>query len=295
MSAYNVLITGKNSHIGNKIEKWLESDSSNQFHVEQLDVVPAEWTEFDFTGFDVVIHMAAIVHQPNCKDWELYQKVNVDLPYLVAKRAKESGVKQFIFFSTMSVYGIGKILTDTPITESTVPNPSDMYGKSKYLAEKKLEEMNSDFFSVTIVRPPNVYGENGARGYIITFANIVRRMPVLPIAFENVKQSMIYIDNLTELIRLLIIKRRSGCLMPQDRKPVSTVDLISAIADALNKKLYKSVFLGFFVKLFSFIPIIQKGYGGVAYDIDLSSFDDIDYCVVPFNEGIKRCIREEKN
>lgn len=295
MSAYNVLITGKNSHIGNKIEKWIESDQSNTFKVVQLDVVTDEWEQFDFSGFDVVIHVAAIVHRPDCNDWGLYKRVNAELPVHIANKAKAAGVKQFIFFSTMAVYGIGKILTEKPITNSTIPNPTDMYGKSKYLAEKELMKLDCDTFHISIVRPPNVYGENGARGYIITFANIVNRMPVLPIAFENVKQSMIYIDNLTELIRLLIIRNTAGYYMPQDREPVSTVDLINAISLSLNKRIIKSRFLGLFVRLFSFIPIIQKGYGGVAYDKDLSYYKDMDYCVVSFEEGIRRCINEKKN
>ena len=290
MSAYNVLITGKNSHIGNKIEKWLESDHSNTFKVVQLDVVTDEWEQFNFHGFDVVIHMAAIVHRPDCDDWELYKRVNAELPVCIANKAKAAGVKQFIFFSTMAVYGIGKVLTDEVIDANTVPNPTSFYGKSKYMAENSLKELDCDTFHISIVRPPNVYGENGTRGYIITFAKIVKRIPVLPVAYENVKQSMIYIDNLTELIRLLVISGRSGCFMPQDDGPVSTVRLISAIAEAQSKRIYKSRILGLFVKLFSFIPIIQKAYGGISYEESLSVFADMDYVVVPFEEGIKRCL-----
>ena len=292
MSQYKILITGKNSHIGNKIQTWLEHNNEDVFNVVQLDVVTDEWKTFDFHGFDTVIHVAAIVHQPQCKDWNLYKRVNTNLPINIAKKAREEGVKKFIFFSTMAVFGIGKVLTEEAINHETIPNPQDMYGKSKYMAEKELERLCTESFKVIIVRPPNVYGENGARGYIITFANIIKRFPVIPLAFENVKQSMIYIDNLTELIRLLILKGGDGLYMPQDKEPVSTVYLISTIADALGKKIIKSVILGRLVKLFSFIPIINKAYGGVAYDVSLSSFHDMSYVVVPFEEGIKRCFKD---
>lgn len=287
---YKVLITGENSHIGNKIQNWLLAKNPDLFQVSQLDVVSEKWKECDFSRYDVIIHVAAIVHQPDCKDWDLYKKVNIDLPVDIANRAKQAGVKQFIFFSSMAVYGIGKVLTNESIHNDTKENPQSMYGKSKWMAEKKLIQLEDGHFSVIIVRPPNVYGENGSRGYVITFAKLVKRLPVLPVAFEGIKQSMIYIDNLTELIRLIIINNKKGCYMPQDNVPVSTVELITAISSAINKKIYKSKFLGVFVRLFSFIPIIKKAYGGISYDVSLSTFQDLDYVVVPFNEGIRRCL-----
>ena len=122
------------------------------------------------------------------------------------------------------------------------------------------------------------------------FANIIKRFPVLPIAYENVKQSMIFIDNLTELIRLIIINKSSGYYMPQDIEPVSTVDLISAISEAKGVHLIKSKFLGYFVRLFSFIPIITKAYGGISYSVALSTFKNMNYVVVPFKDAIKKAL-----
>ena len=97
----NILIIGKDSYIGNHIDDWL-----NQFghNVNQLDVMTDEWMSFDYSPFDVLVHVAGIVHRPKCTDWELYKRVNTDMPFEIAKKAKEQGVKQFVYFSTMGVY-----------------------------------------------------------------------------------------------------------------------------------------------------------------------------------------------
>ena len=97
-----VLIVGKDSYIGNHIDKWL---SSKGMEVKQLDVLTNEWTTYDYSSFDSIVHVAGIVHRSDCEDWELYKRVNSDMPIQIAKMAKEQGVSQYIFFSTMGVYG----------------------------------------------------------------------------------------------------------------------------------------------------------------------------------------------
>ena len=86
------------------------------------------WKEFDFSRFDVVFYVAGIAHvstRMSMKD--LYFKVNRDLTIETAKKAKESGVKQFIFMSSMIVYNS----SETRITHETKPNHDKFYGLSK--------------------------------------------------------------------------------------------------------------------------------------------------------------------
>ena len=77
----------------------------------------------------------------------------------MAKKAKAEGVAQFIFMSSMSIYGknTGRINKDT------MPKPNSYYGKSKWQAEVALEQLVSETFQVAILRPPMVYGD-GCRG-----------------------------------------------------------------------------------------------------------------------------------
>lgn len=126
-----VLITGANSYIGTSLEKWLQQ-SEEQYHVDTLDMIDPNWKTFDFSPYDSIFHVAAIVHKNEKQmNSDLYEKVNTKLPIELATIAKHSGLRQFIFLSSMSVYG-----NDTEeITRETRENPSSYYGKSKLAAE----------------------------------------------------------------------------------------------------------------------------------------------------------------
>jgi UDP-glucose 4-epimerase len=285
----NILIIGKNSYIGNHIDEWL---SKEKWSVTQLDVLNDDWKTYDYSGYDTIVHVAGIVHQPQCKDWELYKRVNTDMPIAIATMAKEQGVKQYIFFSTMGVYGVGKKLVPNIVDENTPLLAYSMYGKSKLMAEEGLMKLQDDTFNVVCVRPPSVYGK-GCRGvYVTSFASVAKKSPVIPQAYENVKQSFVYIDNLAEFVRLAISENIHGAYCPQDDRSVSANDLLQTIAKAIGVKYRPSRVLGFFVRLFHFVPIISKAYGGVEYAMSLSSIDDMDYVIVPFDEGIRRTVTD---
>lgn len=282
-----ILIIGKNSYIGNHIDEWL----TNKGHqVTQLDVLNDGWKAYDYSPYDAIVHVAGIVHQPNCQDWELYKRVNTDMPIAIATMAKKAGVKQYVFFSTMGVYGVGKKLCLNVIDANTPLHAEGMYGKSKLMAEKGLQKLQDVNFNVVCVRPPSVYGKGCRGGYITGVTSVVRRLPVIPKAYMDVKQSFIYIDNLSELVRLVVEKRLNGVFCPQDDKSVSANELLQVIADGIGKKLIESGFLGIFVRLLHFLPKVKKAYGGIEYSKELSTIKDVDYVVVPFEEGMRRTV-----
>lgn len=284
-----VLITGENGYIGKHIQQWLQNQADS-YNVTMLSVRTEEWRNASFRGVDVVVHAAGIVHQPNLTDWEIYKKTNVDLTVDLAKKAKQEGVQQFIFFSTMAVYGKGKRLSVNIIDEKTEISPVGLYGKSKYSAEQELLKLQSVDFKVVIVRPPNVYGKDCKGGYISGFRSVVSKLPAIPYAYPNVRQSTIYIDNLCELIRLTIESEASGFFMPQDRIAVSAVELMEAISEAAGRKKSESRLLGIGIYLLSFLPIVKKAYGGVAYAEAMTAYFENQYIVVPFEEGIRRTL-----
>ena len=282
-----ILIIGKNSYIGNHIDEWL---TGKGHQVMQLDVLTDEWKRFDYSPYDAVVHVAGIVHQPKCKDWELYKRVNADMPVAIATMAKEQGVRQYVFFSTMGVYGIGKKLQTNVIDKDTPLRADSMYGKSKLMAEEGLMKLQDNNFNIVCVRPPSVYGRGCKGGYITGFSSIVRKLPVIPRAYMNVKQSFIYIDNLCELVRLVIEKNLSGVFCPQDDKAVSANELLQVIADGIGKKYHSSWLLGQGLKIFRFIPLVKKAYGGIEYSRGLSTIAGLEYVVVPFEEGMRRTV-----
>ncbi len=283
----NVLIIGKNSYIGNHIDEWL---TKYGYKVVQLDTLTDEWKTFDYSGFYAIVHVASIVHQPNCKDWNLYQYVNTEMPLAIAKMAKEQGVSHYIFFSSMAVYGRGKSLQPNIMDENSILGTTSMYGKSKLMAEEGLAKLEDTHFMTTFVRPPSVYGKGCKGGYITGFASIARRLPIIPEVYGNVKQSFLYIDNLSELVRLIIENKITGPVCPQDDIAVSANELLETISGAIGKKYRSSKLLGFCVRLISFMPIVKKAYGGMEYAKSLSDLKGANYVVVPFKEGMKRTL-----
>lgn len=287
----NILITGKGSYIGAHIKECLEN---NNHKVYELDMLTDEWKVFDYSPFDAVVHVAAIVHQNAKKSsWDTFYRVNAVLPYEVAKKAKNAGVKQFVFFSSMAVYGQDKMLPKgNEVGINTPLKPVSMYGKSKFQAEKMLEELCNDNFCVAFVRPPNVYGKGCPGNYIETFKKITAKLPVFPYAFNDSRQSFIHINNLANLIRLIVENNQGGIFTPQDDFIPSTNDLIKIISEITGSKIHFTKFLGICIKPFRFISVVNKLYGGVSYDYAISDSFDYKYQTVSFMDGMKQTFEE---
>ena len=83
--------------------------------------------------------------------------MNCDLAVDAAKKAKAEGVRQFVFLSTMAVYGLTAAFGETvTITAQTPTVPTDNYGLSKLEAEQALLALEGPDFRVAILRPPMI-------------------------------------------------------------------------------------------------------------------------------------------
>lgn len=294
----NILIIGKNSYIGNHIDEWL----TNYGHeVAQLDVLTEDWKTYDYSPYDAIVHVAGIVHRPDCQDWNLYHDVNTLMPVQIASRFKEQGSKSkgsrktYVYFSTMGVYHAGKRLGASVVDEHTpiLVEGNSMYGKSKAMAEIELAKLQDGAFDVSFVRPPSVYGKGCKGGYITGFRKIAQMLPVIPRAYENACQSFIYIDNLCECVRLIVEKHLSGAFCPQDDEIPNANRLLEVICKGLGKAYRSSRLLGLCLQLVSFVPLVKKAYGGIEYSRKLSDIPGMDYVVVPFEEGMRRTVSTE--
>src|SRR5699024_10086716 len=194
----DILITGVNSYVGNRLEQWLKQWPEN-YTVHKISLRDGSWTKKDFSKYDSIVHVAGIAHvSTDPKMEELYYQVNRDLTIDVAKKAKVEGTRQFIFLSSIIVYG------DQPsengiIDQDTLPNPDNFYGKCKLVAEEGIQYMECDDFKIVILRPPMIYSKD-SKGNYPRLANFAKKSPIFP-NFEN-KRSMIHIDNLSEFMRL---------------------------------------------------------------------------------------------
>lgn len=267
-----VLITGANSYVGTNVEKWLMKEP-DRYYVETLDMKDPNWKNFDFSKFDVVFHVAGIAHVSTKKSMkDLYFKVNRDLTIETAKKAKESRVKQFIFMSSMIVYNS----RETRITKDTKPNPDNFYGLSKLQAEEGILPLQSQDFSVCVLRPPMIYGP-GSKGNFPKLIKLSKMTPIFP-NIEN-KRSMLYIDNLSQSIKLMIDGKLSGTYFPQNNEYSSTTKIVRYYAIKLNKKIWFTKIFNVGVYILRYIvPTFNKLFSDSYYDFDMSTpFSDSHY------------------
>jgi len=273
----NILITGKNSYIGTSLENWLMREP-DKYKVDTVDMKDGSWKEKDFSLYDVVFHVAGIAHIKETSDNQnLYYKVNRDLAYESAQKAKQDGVEQFIFLSSMSVYGIENGVID----KSTPLNPNSAYGKSKVEAEELINKLEDSSFTVATLRPPMVYGK-GCRGNYPRLVGLALKTPIFP-KIDN-KRSMIYIDNLSEFVKQLIDYRSSGLFFPQNAEYVNTSEMVRLIAEVHGKRMVMTKLFNPILRLLN-VSTVNKVFGDLLYDMSMSEYER-DYRVCGFRETI---------
>lgn len=278
-----ILITGANSYIGQSFSNWIEKNTKN-VSIATLEVKGDAWTKESLAGIDAIFHVAGIAHIKETREnAELYYQVNRDLTVQLAEKAKREGVGQFVFLSSMSVYGkeAGKIDDRTPL----IPNSN--YGKSKMQAEHFINQMADEHFLVTILRPPMIYGP-GCKGNYPKLAKLALKTPIFPDS-EN-RRSMLYIDNLCSYVWVLIRDKRSGLFLPQNSEYVNTGDLVQKIALAHDKKLTLTKLFTPLIRILN-VSVVEKVFGSLYYEKDTEN--RIEYTEISFADSIK--ITEKSN
>ena len=279
-----VLITGAGSFVGESVRKYI-LDTSNDFEIDAVDTMNDVWKTADFSKYDVVYHVAGIAHvDPKPEMAPLYYKVNRDLAIEVAKYAKEHGVKQFIYMSSGIVYHASKSLKGSVKTLDTVPQPNDFYGDSKLQAENGLKELECETFKICILRPPMIYGP-GNKGNLPRLGWLATKVPVFP-AWHN-KRSMLYVGNLAEFVKQIILREMSGTFFPQNAEMADTVEIVRHFAKEHNHKIWITRIFNPLVWLGSFfLPAIPKMFSDSYYVPEMSKYD-FEYQLVSFEDSIK--------
>jgi len=281
-----LLITGSSGFIGSSfINKYKEKYKIKTFSFRNNDI-----NSLCCNDIDVIIHLSALVHQMGGASYAEYEKINVTQTLELAKKSKQSGVKQFIFMSTVKVYGEE---TDGIYSETSECHPEDEYGKSKLKAELELKKLENENFKISIIRTPIVYG-SGVKANIKSLINLVNRIRVLPFGKIENKRSMVYIGNLCHLVDELIIQQKAGVFLASDDEPLSTSKLIKLIALNLDKKLYL-IKVPFFETLLRLLkPSFHKRlYGNLEVDNSITKKSLNLKNLYSVDEGIKLMIYPE--
>lgn len=282
-----LLITGSNGFVGS----YFINKYKNKYKIETFSFLKDDINSLDCSDIDVVLHCAALVHQKAEHSYEKYYEINVIYPVKLAKLAKQNGIKQFVFISTIAVYGED----EEKLNENTICNPISHYGKSKLEAEKQLLELNDENFVVSIIRPPMIYGNN-APGNIDSLVKLVKKVPILPLANIQNKRTFISIENLCYIINEVILQKKSGIFLASDDELLSTSKLIDLIAKNLDKKIYL-IKIPFFETLLKVVkPSFHKRlYGSLEIDNTITKEKLNLRNPVSVEDGIKLMIKGELN
>lgn len=292
-----VLITGAGSYIGESFIAYAK-EKFPALEVEELDMLDGSWREKDFSGYDIVYHVAGIAHADvgNVDDEtkEKYYAINTDLTVEVCRKAKMDGVKEFIFMSSMIVYGdsapYGK---RKMIDANTVPNPANFYGDSKLQADVAVRALADDQFKVIVLRPPMIYGK-GSKGNYPILAKFAKKLPIFPDV--NNERSMLYIENLCEfLCQIMLVKKikeNAIVLIPQNGEWSRTSDMVRMISEASGKKIKLLKILKPAVWIGGKVPgkiggMVNKALGSNCYKEKLSKYEGVSYQINTVMQSIK--------
>ncbi|MGF3213656.1 NAD-dependent epimerase/dehydratase family protein [Facklamia sp. P12945] len=284
-----VLITGKNSYIGRSFIKYCK-ENNYDLVIDEVETRNNKWKEVDFRQYDVVFHVAGIAHANAKKSQsDLYYKVNTDLTIEVANHAKNNGVKQFIFMSSIIIYSSSKLINGE-ITKDTIPYSKDPYGDSKIKAENGIMPLSDEKFKVVILRPPMIYGPN-SKGNFPKLVKVASITPIFP-DFKN-RRSMLFIYNLTELIYLIIKKESKGIFFPQNPEYVSTTQLVNLIAINKSRHIYFTKLFNPILKRLISNSYLKKIFGNLYYIQEITRKNKFNYQKYSLKQSIDQL--EEKS
>lgn len=290
----NVLITGANSYIGISFEQYVAEHYPKEISIDTVDMIDGSWRKKDFSAYDVVYHVAGLAHADVGNVSEAvkakYYAVNTDLAIETAQKAKAQGVRQFVFMSSAIIYGesapYGK---KKRITKDTDPAPANFYGDSKWQADKGIRKLADESFTVTVLRPPMIYGK-GSKGNYPILGKMAKKM----LFFPNVdnERSMLYIENLCEFLCQVILRGEGGVFWPQNAEYSRTSELVQQIATVVGHTIWVSGVWNWAVVLASKMPgkiggLANKAFGNMSYDQSMSRYD-FDYIVADLKTSIER-------
>lgn len=186
---------------------------------------------------DIVVHLAARTHvtrEMHDDPLKAYRSINVEGTARLAREAAASGVKRFLYLSSVKVNGEGRAL---PYSELDMPAPEDPYGISKWEAEQVLHSIEKETgMEVVIIRPPLVYGPGVKANFLALLRAINRGLP-LPLSRIQNRRSLIYVGNLVDAIVACVTYQSAAgkTYLISDGEDVSTPELIRKISTSLER------------------------------------------------------------
>lgn len=303
-----VLLTGSTGFIGQELNQSLircgfkvtGTATKKRPGVLAIPLTTGDWS-IALKDVDTVIHCAALAHVPESKDEAFRTQVrelNVEAPATLAKQAKESGVKRFIFLSSVKALG-----------ESTAPgkaytyrseySPEDLYGESKRDAELALKkELSGSDTELVIIRPPLVYGP-GVKGNFKALTGLAKKNAPLPFGTVKNKRSLVSLENLVNLIITCVKHPQplNETFLVSDGHDVSTKELFETLTRAYGKKpkLWRCPvgLMRFGAKILGKKAIADRLFGNLQLEITHTQKTLNWEPPVSFQQAIQACVNHE--
>lgn len=311
-----VLVTGVSGFVGRALLRALSSTC--QFHLVGLcrvftsnciavpDMICADFMSPNFesagvfSGISVVVHCAARVHvmSDTANDsLDEFRRVNVDGTLNLARQAAASGVRRFIFISSIKVNGEATY-AGRSFGPSDTPAPEDPYGISKLEAERGLMQLADETsMEVVIIRPPLVYGP-GVKGNFASLIKLMGKGLPLPLGAIYNKRSLVGIDNLVDLIIRCIDHPAAAnqVFLAGDGEDLSTTELLRGLAEAIGSPArlipVPAGLLSLGATFLGKRAVAQRLLGSLQVDIsktrNLLGWEP----AVSVKEGLRRCVRD---
>lgn len=289
-----VLVTGASGFIGCEVLKSLPKDKVLPVFRRKLDSAMQDGFIIDdfnqssswdgaFDDIRSVIHLAGLAHSSDCNEFDLFN-VNVEGTKTLAVNAAKSGVKRFVFVSSIGVNG--SMTNESPFSENSTLRPHNSYANSKHRAELELIKICRETgMELVIVRPTLVYGAH-APGNFGTLAKLVKKLPILPFGLTNNQRDFIAVQNLADLLITCANHSNAGghTFLASDGETVSIKEFTSAIAKGLNKRVVQLPFpvsiMRLVARLFGKSAIAEQLLGNL--QVDSSNAQDVLGWVAPF-------------
>lgn len=251
-----ILITGSTGFLGKFLCQYLSTKDYSviahtrtpqvfsQSNIENINFdLNENLEELDLDGVQVVIHCAGRAHVMNetaSSPLEAYRQINVEGTLNLAKKAVQSGVRRFIYLSSIKVNG-EEATQQKPFTAEDSINTDDPYGLSKYEAEQALKQLAQETgLEVVIIRPVLIYGPNVKANFKSMISLASKKFP-LPVGCLNNKRSMVSVYNLADLIEACLSHPNASgqTFLASDQDDISVKQLFEKLASLQNNKLIK--------------------------------------------------------